>query len=178
MTYKSIEEIYSEHDSVQKQLEETLSGLSEERVNNAPIGEKWSIAQVVEHIALVENGIVRICTKLLGRARDGDRKSDGTIQISDDYINRSIAIVDAKLEAPDIVKPVTGKSVADSLNDLKATAQRLDEIRPMFEAFDSTDYKYPHPFFGDMSAAEWLVLAGGHKARHLRQIGRLMDMTK
>jgi hypothetical protein len=36
--------------------------------------------------------------------------------------------------------------------------------------FDGDTHKFPHPYFGPLSAVEWLVLLGGHEARHLQQI--------
>jgi hypothetical protein len=54
------------------------------------------------------------------------------------------------------------------------TRQRLESIRPAFQAWDSTEFKFPHPFFGDMSAAEWLALIGWHESRHLEQIRRMI----
>jgi hypothetical protein len=53
--------------------------------------------------------------------------------------------------------------------------KKLEELRPMFEAWDSENFKFPHPHFGDMSAIEWLSLIGGHEERHLRQIERLLE---
>jgi len=40
----------------------------------------------------------------------------------------------------------------------------------LFETNDGNQNKFPHPYFGDLSAIEWLVLIGGHEVRHLRQI--------
>ena len=36
-------------------------------------------------------------------------------------------------------------------------------------------HKFPHPFFGELSATEWLVLLGGHEARHTAQIERILS---
>jgi hypothetical protein len=45
---------------------------------------------------------------------------------------------------------------------------------PQFEA-SSGEATFPHPYFGEMTAVEWLILAGGHEKRHTDQIRRLLD---
>ena len=52
---------------------------------------------------------------------------------------------------------------------------RLREIQPLFEAYDGDTVKFPHPFLGELSAIEWLVMKGGHEARHTRQIERILE---
>ena len=53
---------------------------------------------------------------------------------------------------------------------MENSRERLNELRPLFEEFDGDTAKFPHPYFGDLSAVEWLVLLGGHEERHLKQI--------
>ena len=81
----------------------------------------------------------------------------------------------AQLEAPEFVHPKNERSVVDSLASMDETMNGLVELRPLFEEFDGDTHKFPHPFFGDLSAVEWLALCGGHKARHLKQINNLAE---
>jgi hypothetical protein len=72
-----------------------------------------------------------------------------------------------------MVWPADSPSISDSIERLDAAARFFDDLRPKFESVDGTAPGFPHPYFGDLSAQEWLVLAGGHEARHLAQIRRL-----
>ncbi len=141
-----------------------------------PDGEKWTISQIVEHVSMVENGIMRICAKLSGKSKGrwpAFRRH--AVKFSDAFGTRSAEIATMKLEAPEFVHPTGERSVTDSLASMDETMRGLVELRPLFEEFDGDAHKFPHPFFGDLSAVEWLALCGGHEARHLKQITNLAE---
>lgn len=175
MNYQSIEEIYNANEAVRAKLKALVESLTSEQSSALPEGEKWSIAQIVEHIALVEDGMIRICRKLLREAESTGKHFQGTVQISDGFLEKGMELARTKLEAPDFVKPAGGKSITESLTTMDANLSSLRELRPLFESFDGHEFKFPHPFFGDTSTHEWLALKGGHEARHIRQIKRLLE---
>ena len=92
-----------------------------------------------------------------------------------EFLKKADGITDVKLEAPEYVLPVNGRSIADSLHAMEENGRALDELRPRLEEYDCDTHKFPHPYLGDLSALEWLTLAGGHKIRHLRQIKRVLE---
>ncbi|MFN6964641.1 MAG: DinB family protein [Pyrinomonadaceae bacterium] len=171
MLTRQISEIYAANDDVRGRLKEFLSGLAADEANARPGDAKWSIAEIAEHVAIVEYGTYRICAKLLGKAQADNAvvERPGHATLSTDFAAAAGEVRDAKLEAPDIVKPTGKMSVADAIAKMDDTAQKLDEIRPLFDTLDCDGYKFPHPYFGEMSAAEWLSLIGGHAERHLKQ---------
>lgn len=175
MSYETIAEIYASNDRIRENLKETLASLTDKQSSYLPEGEKWTIAQIVEHVSMVENGMSRICSKLLSSAKAEGQLSDGTVKISDKFAEKSAEVVTVKLEAPEIVRPTHDRSIAESLASTDETRNKLNELRPLFEEFDGNTQKFPHPFFGDLSAVEWLVLVGGHEARHLKQIRHLLE---
>ena len=78
-----------------------------------------------------------------------------------------------KLEAPEMVQPSLQKSIEESMSKFDENREKLLELKPAFEKFDSNGHRFPHPFFGELSAGEWLTLVGGHKLRHIKQIEKL-----
>jgi hypothetical protein len=175
MSERTIADIYADNDRIRQRLSETVGELSDEHASSAIDGEKWTIAQIVEHVSLVESGIIRICAKLLSKAEAEGTTAEGVVRMSDAFVERSGQIAAMKLEAPEIVHPSGKKTIAESLAKMEENRLAFGELMPAFEAFDSSENKFPHPFFGDLSAAEWLVLSGGHKARHIKQIRRLLQ---
>lgn len=175
MEYKTIEEIYTANEAIRKKFKDTVASLTDDQIAALPEGEKWSIAQIVEHVSMVDEGMMRICAKLLGKAEAAGMESDGTAAFSNNFLEKGPEIARIKIEAPDFVRPVSGRSIKESLEKLDESQDKFNELRTAFETFNGSEFKFPHPFFGDISAQEWLAIGGGHEARHLRQIKNLLE---
>ena len=178
MKYESISEIYAANEKVRAQLKGVLSKLTEEQLTARPDGEKWNIQQIVEHISIVDESTMKICAKLLKRAKQGGRIGDGRVAISEHFVQKGQEIARIKVDAPSFVQPTGERTVSDSIAKLDETSERLAEMQPLFESLDCVEAKFPHPFFGDISAQEWLALKGGHEMRHIKQIERLASKLK
>lgn len=175
MNYQNIAEIYAENDKIRERLKETVSGLTGEESMSLPEGEKWTIAQIVEHLSMVEYGMTRISAKLLRAAESAGKKSDGRVRLSEDFIRKMDGIRAQKLEAPEMVRPSGKQTIQESLAKMEENRRRLYELKPLFEQFECADFKFPHPILGELTATEWLALIGGHEARHLEQIKRILS---
>ena len=181
MNYQNISEIYEANDKIREKLKKTVSGLNDEQANFLPEedGEgKWTIANIVEHIAIVQEGMARISAKLLSEAQNRGGQSDGKAKISEDFVKNALESLDKKLEAPERVRPSGKVSIAESLAKMEETRQKLVDLRPLFESVECSDFKFPHPFLGDLTAHEWLALVGGHEIRHIRQIKNILSRIK
>lgn len=178
MSEMSIDDIYAANDTARESFIQMVGSLSNDELNAELDGEKWPIVHVVEHVAMVEEGMSKICAKLLREAQAAGAGANGTQTVSENYTSRSREIVNMKLEAPERVRPSGEKPVAESLAKMEVNRAKLEDIRPMFEAYDSQSFKFPHPFFGDLSAIEWLTLIGEHEKRHLKQIESLLEKIR
>ncbi|MBX3295568.1 MAG: DinB family protein [Acidobacteria bacterium] len=174
MKFDSVDDIYTTNTDIAAELESLVGKLPQEAAEHRPEGEKWSVAEIVEHLAMVEDGMSRICAKLIGKAEKNGEPSDGTISITSTFEERGVAIAKIKVEAPEMVQPTGERSISESFAMMAEANDRLEQIRPLFATFDGNKHRFPHPFFGDLSAIEWLVLVGQHKARHIAQIRRLL----
>lgn len=177
MRREMIDTIYAENRKIREQFIRTIDSISDHELQATPDGEKWPITHIVEHVATVEEGMSKICRKLLREAEAAGAKAHGSPRPSEDFLSRA-SDTSAKLEAPERVRPSGDKPVADSLFRMEENRKKLDEIRPMFDTWDCENFKFPHPFFGDMSAIEWLSLIGGHEERHLKQIEKLLERMR
>jgi hypothetical protein len=171
MNYQTIAEIYEANDRVREKLKAMLADLPAEKTEVLADGEKWTVKEFVEHIAIVDEGIMRISAKLLNEAKANGKQADGAARFSGEFVEKITTTArDAKFEAPDRVRPTGTKSIAESLAKMDETRQKLEELKPLFETVDCSELKFPHPAFGPMTAHDWLALLGGHEARHIRQI--------
>ncbi len=175
MNNQTIDDIYKRNDTIRRELIETISNLPDERANVLHDGEKWTIAEFVEHIAIVEDGMTKISAKLLNAAQSaGNNKSDGKAVFSENFLKKAAQMKTAKFEAPDRVRPTGRQSVRESLEKMEKARGELENLRPLFETVEASGATFPHPFLGDLTAHEWLALVGGHEARHLEQIKEII----
>lgn len=175
MNHQTIAEVYAANDRIRTAFKETAAGISEAQSAALPEDEKWTLSQLVEHVSIVDEGMMRICAKLLGKAEAAGKAADGSVKISDGFLSKGAEVANIKVEAPDFVKPVNGTSIAESVAKLDANNEALNALGEKFEKFDCAEFTFPHPFFGDLTAHEWLVLRGAHEARHLKQIKKLIE---
>jgi len=174
MRYENIADIYSAHLKVRAALAATVSNISNTEATVLADGEKWTIQQIVEHLSMVDSGISRICSKLLEEARSIGKPSDGIIKLSADFIDKSAVVDEVKIEAPERVQPSGNVPIAEALDKMNANRPAFDAMRSDLEKNDVSEPKFPHPYFGDITAAEWMVVAVGHEHRHTKQIERLL----
>ena len=115
--------------------------------------------------------VVRYCEKKLG-TKLGESTADGRI-----YLKREEECLAACAGAPMMV--VNGhyheRLTPESIDKIRGNRINFDSLLSDLEAYDIADFKFPHPYFGPINAVEWLVMAGGHELRHLRQIERLLE---
>ena len=87
-------------------------------------------------------------------------------------------IAGMKVEAPARVQP-TGDVTIDQAREILCSSRRaLDSLRADLEQFDLSDARFPHPFLADLTAVEWLKVAGGHELRHTKQIEKLLQTMR
>lgn len=167
--------MYAAEDLVRRKLKAAVENLPENVSGALPEGEKWTVAQIVEHISMVDEGGGKICSRLLSKAQANGLSSDGSARISSGFVEKATASAGAKLEAPDVVQPRTGRSIPESLAVMDGNMEKFRELRSMFEGLDDTGNKFPHPYFGEMTATEWFAVKIAHEARHTRQIAELVE---
>ena len=130
MNYQTLDEAYAANDAVRTKLKETVSALSDEQLTARPEGEKWSIKQIVEHVAMVNDGAVRICSRLLAKAEEAGRPANG-FGMSAGFLEKAMGSAEAKLEAPEIVQPVAGASIGESLAKLDESSRASSGPEPL-----------------------------------------------
>ncbi|MDO3408261.1 DinB family protein [Saccharibacillus sp. CPCC 101409] len=145
-----------------KQLWKSVEGMDDETLNRRSQQGGWTIAQVLEHLYLMEGAISSSLTQAL-RA-EGDHPTDRKpFHLS---LDRS-----RKIEAPEYLRPAEEfrtrleleAKLERSRDALVLAAGSVDEERLPFKS-------YPHPVFGLMDAAQWLEFVGVHEQRHMDQI--------
>lgn len=171
MTYHSIDEILAANESALERFQPAVTGLSAAQESFRPAADRWSIAEIVEHVALVNRNILRLVTQLHQQAlAQGAGPAQPIAQpqllaVADPHRKR-------RVEAPERVLPQGGKAVADSLRSMEETLLGFRHFQSQLEAIDLTGPTVAHRL-GELNVLQWMVLLGEHQHRHLDQIAEV-----
>jgi len=110
----------------------------------------WSVAMTVQHLVIVNQQMMRV-----------------VISLSNGKVPRSIASTAAVKPSPDVVPDAILSEYEKQLESLLETFRTTDT-----ERFPSA--KYSHPWFGALSARDWLLFVALHQRVHIRQIKEIV----
>ncbi|MBK6751169.1 MAG: DinB family protein [Pyrinomonadaceae bacterium] len=175
MEFKTIADIYAVNKNVGDGFRRFARSISDAEANAEIDGEPWTLAALIEHVAMVEAGIAKMCARMVDGAKQKGTPSDGSYRISEGFRSALAANEGAKFEAPERVAPTGGVAIAESLESLDRSSAALAALQSDLEAYDVSELTFPHPYFGPLNAAEWVMLSGGHVSRHMAQAERLLD---
>jgi DinB family protein len=175
MDFSSVPEIYKHIDRTRARLLSAVEGLSEEQQGFRPAPDRWSVAELVEHLSIVEGNVATLLDKLLSKAEAsgaGVASAEDFDPVSiEEFVERTRGV---KLEAPERIRP-TGRSFADSLARLRESRAALHALRPRVERADGRAIRFQHPAWGLLDLYQWILFVGAHEDRHLAQIEALKE---
>ena len=180
MTCNSVAEIFDDIDSTRADLLRSVEGLSAEQRDFRPSPDRWSVAEIVEHLSLVERSVARLVGSLLRKAEEsGGAPLESGREGGAPFAPVSIAefveqTSTQKLDAPDSARPA-GAPLADSLASLRDSRAALHALRERVEHADGAAVRFPHPVWGPINLYQWLLFVGAHEQRHLAQINALKE---
>lgn len=144
-----------------------------ERCAERPAPDAWCASEVVEHVASVERGVVR----MLGAARAGQLATDPAVTPIGAPLSEAVAAKlrdrTQRLEAPERVRPTGGADVDAALAELAETRAALLEAYRTATPAMLDGASYPHPYLGPMTLRAWVELGAHHDARHAAQVEAL-----
>ncbi|QNA46099.1 DinB family protein [Lacibacter sediminis] len=147
-------------EQVSDTLVQLLQSVDERWFNQKPETDKWSIAQVADHIRLSNNSVAKA---LALKGKPVDRNPSERVA----ELRKMFLDFQTKYHSPDFIVPTRDIYEPELLlKDLQVSIQLIRER--MYE--DDLDELINHPAFGDISKFEILHFVLYHTQRHLRQI--------
>jgi hypothetical protein len=150
-------------------LKTAFESVPPELRDRPPAPERWSAANVVEHLAIVENRISTILSERIEEARAGlppETRADPILPTIDyqRMYDRS-----TRVKAPEPVIP-TGLNAAAAWNALEGAGSRMRALLVANDGLSLSSVTHPHPRFGVLSVYQWVAFLGAHEVRHAQQI--------
>jgi uncharacterized damage-inducible protein DinB len=157
-----------------KYLEETrakflasIDGLSDAQWTFKAAPDRWSIAEVAEHIAVSETTILQLVTD---RVLKSPKAPAGEVRPADAKIIEVITDRSSKAQAPEFLRPTNRWSTREALrNDFEAARKRTVEYVKTTQD-DLRGHSMAHPAMKTIDGYQWVLLLAAHSARHTAQI--------
>jgi len=154
---------------------DSIEGLSEAQWKFKPAADRWSIAEVAEHIAVSEDFLFETTTnKILKIPPSPDRpeKSGEEARASDEQILKRVTDRSKPANAPEPLRP------SGRFSDRAAVVAHFNKSRDRTIQYarttqdDLRNHSTPSPL-GNPDAYQFLLLTAGHAERHTAQINEV-----
>jgi len=153
-------------ESTKKNIEEATKGLSDAQWNFKPGPDRWSVAQVMEHIALSEDYLRGFVVDQVLKA---PAAPDRDVKKIDQGVLAMIPDRSQKFQAPEPLRPV------NKFGTPEETRKHFLESRAKTEALlkdtpDLREHAFDSPMGQKLDAYEWILFIAAHSDRHTKQI--------
>ncbi len=148
-------------------LVHAVDGLSHEQQCFRSAEDRWSVADCVEHITVVENNILKTIQGTLQQPPpDQPAETQGKEQVILDRVPGRII----RVQGPPQVMP---KGRWPDFEELQRQFEATRERTLRFTAVTQADLRtraFPHPFLGPLDCYQWLLFLAAHCERHVNQL--------
>jgi len=148
----------------------STKGLSDAQWNFKPAPDRWSVAEVTEHIAAAEDFLMGMIQE---QVMKGPARTEPTdLKAIDDFVLKAIPDRSQKLQAPEPLKPTNRfGSPKDSLKHFKES--RAKTLKFLKETKDLRQHAIDSPLGKKLDAYEWVLFISAHSERHTKQINEV-----
>jgi hypothetical protein len=148
---------------------EATKGLSDAQWNYRPAPDRWSVAEVMEHLAAAEDMLRGLVTEQVMKTPAIEPRDAAEVKQIDEKVLAQVPDRSHKVQAPEPLKPnnrfgspvEAEKHFVDSRATTEAYLKNTADLR--IHAMDS-------PMGVKMDAYEWILLIAAHSERHTKQI--------
>lgn len=133
-----------------------------------PSAEEWSVAEIVQHLALVEARVIKDLQKAL--AKEPERVG---------FLKRLIptSIVASRLvrvKAPSAVNPLEVPDKETVIQNFQRARSSLQELCAAHDIKRFRQVLFNHPFLGKIDGVATVSFVGYHERRHYKQIREVL----
>lgn len=165
-----VAEVVAALDASHRGLRQLVASIPAER-RNAPSGDgRWSIAENLEHLAIVEDGTGRLISKLIKQLAEVGAQETERSSIGHSIDQFAIWKSDRKIVAPESVRPGVGLDADAALERLTASRERVMDAFRKGSGLALGSLTYPHPALGTLNVYQWGLFLAHHERRHAAQI--------
>ena len=166
-----IHELLEHLDTQRLALRSAIDAVPDELRERRPSVDTWSVAEVIEHVAIIERRLAGLLGKLLADAQaQGAGPETETSAVVDPKAQRMLLDRSRRVTAPETAQPTGTLDAARAWTTFEESHAMLRATVLAGDGLALGSVTWPHPLFGPLSWYQWVAFAGGHEARHAAQI--------
>jgi uncharacterized damage-inducible protein DinB len=166
-----IEEVINYLDTERTALREAVELVPPALRDQSPGTDRWSVAQVLQHLVMIDKRVGRGMTKWVADARAGGTGPETeTSSVMNSLSLQAIADRSQRRSAPEDVRP---QGDIDAKSAWTALEQSRAALRAAMLAGDGlalSEVIQPHPVLGPINLYQWALFVGSHETRHTAQV--------
>ena len=153
-------------DSTKQNIVNATRGLSEAQWNYKPSPFKWSVAQVMEHIALSEDLLRQLAVDQIQKAPAGPERD---LKKTDDKVLEVVPDRTRKFQAPEQLRPANRfASPEEALRHFLESRAKTVEL--LMNTPDLRAHVVDSGLLGKIDAYERILFVAAHSERHTKQL--------
>jgi len=166
-----LEEVLNYLDTERRALRDAVELVPPAQRDQSPGTDRWSVAQVLQHLVMIEKRIGMGVTKWVVDARAGGLGPETeTSSVLNSLDLALIADRSRRRTAPEEVRPKGDLDAASAWTALEQTRAVLRAGALAGDGLALGEVIQPHPVLGPINLYQWLLFVGSHEARHTAQV--------
>jgi hypothetical protein len=158
-----------------RELMSSFEGVDGERLCRQAVPSGWSVAQILEHLRMVESNVAQLITKRVAKAKEaGIGEEKLTQSVLPSFEPYRVTLENAVIEAPEMVQPRSDIDINEALEGLESSREALRAAADSANGIPLCEIKHTHRVLGEIDLYQWLIFVGHHEARHKEQIERTL----
>jgi len=163
-------ELLTHFDAHRAILRSAFDSVPSDRRNKPPEPGRWSTANIVEHLAIVEGRMAGILSSRIREEREAGLVSETNVEpVLPDLDVVRVLDRTTRVQAPEFALP-TGMDSTAAWTQLEVATAALRAMLLSGDGLALTNVIHPHSKLGPMSVYHWIAFLAAHESRHAAQI--------
>jgi hypothetical protein len=176
MPHPRLQELLDHLDRHRAELRAAVETIPASVREQRPAPDRWSVAEVIEHLAIVETRSAdRLLAKLTEARAQGIGRESETSPILPTIDSTALLNRSRKVSAPEVLHP-SGLTAEAALAALEESRRRFRAALDAADGLALGTLMMKHPALGEMTLYQWIGALGGHEARHAAQIREIAEV--
>src|SRR5215831_12574218 len=171
--HPTLTQVLTSLDQSSERLRTAIDAVPSELRDQPPGSDRWSVAAVLEHLALVAERTSRVVDRKVAEARAADAgPEDASPAVLPPQAEAMLIDRSSKREAPEGVRP-GGLTYAEALARFEAARAALRATLAGADGLALGKLVHEHVRLGPLNPYQWAGFVAAHELRHAEQIAEI-----